>query len=571
MPADVRWWVFVALATAAALLLRLDDLELKSIAHTEIYVPGIPLPEGLTEPPARLTLRDVLWFHFHDEPHPMGWYLMMFGWTGLAGTSEWALRLPSALFGAASVPAVFLLTRRIFGTPAAALAAALLAAHGFHVYWSQAARMYVPGAFWAMLSTWLLVTMAQSRGPRPLAEAGYVLATLAGLQTTELCLPVLLVQVVWASLFLAPAPAPGVRVALRGRPTVPRVLQVQAIALMLSVPGFAQAIYRARKEAAAPPSLEFLQEYLSFGFLYAHEAFASPEIRLAAPLVLALAVAGIAAIVAGLRAGRPERGLKPASRPLPRWLAPVVAVSAAALVLWFAAIAHRRNGYLLVLAAFPVAGLAVPRLALAARAAIVALAGGHDGWLRRRDPFVALLAVLGLLLPLALFAVSFRASVLAPRAFLVLVPYLLVLAAGGVAAGLRPAALRAAAAAGLTALFALSVPFNAAKPISPNDYKSLAFQLRAAMQPGDVIFLRARQWADSPLLYYLRDVPVVTENQAADVAAGRYPRLWLVTWPDDAGKVRLGPRQDAVAGLTPVSELRALRARAVLYVPGPAP
>lgn len=564
------WWLAAALAAVAAVLLRLDDLALKSLSHPEIYVPGIPLPQGLSEPPPRLNLRDTLWFHYHDEPHPIGWYLMMFGWTTLAGASEWALRFPGVVFAAASVVVLFLLARRVYSARVAGLAAAMLALHGFHVHWSQAARMYVPGAFWGLVSTLLLLVIARAPSRRLWAEAGYVLATFAALQTTELCLPLLFVQIAWAGLFVTPGKMPPLRDILAFRPVaLPRVLQVQSLALMLAAPGLAHAVYRARKDAAEEPALPFLQEYFSFGFLYAHEPFAQPEIRLALPLALALLAGSVVLILRGMRQGQGRAAPTAATEPLPRWLAPALAVATAAFVAWLAAIAHRRGVYLGVIACLPLLALALPRLMLALRAILSTLSPALDCWLGRRNPDVALLVLLAVALPLALFAASVKVSVLAARAFLVLVPYQLVLAAAGIAGGRGPVAVRGTLAVAVLAVFALSLPFNAPKPVSPRDYKDIARQLRAALQPGDVVFLRARQWADTPLLYYLGDVPVVTEDQAAAVAAGAYPRVWLVTWPDDQGRVRTGVREEALAGRPVAQELTALRARAALYLTGP--
>lgn len=147
-------WVWTGMAVAAvalALALRLHGLDLRTISHPEVYVPGIPLPPVHSVPPPRLTWADTLWMHYHDEPHPMGWYLAMFAWTGIAGVSEWALRLPGAVIGAASVWLIFLLGRRVYGGAAGALAAGLLALNGFHLFWSQAARMYAAGTFLGLL------------------------------------------------------------------------------------------------------------------------------------------------------------------------------------------------------------------------------------------------------------------------------------------------------------------------------------------------------------------------------------------------------------------------------------
>ena len=68
-----RAWTGIALgAVVAALALRLYDLDLRSVSHPEVYVPGIPLPPIHSVPPPRLNWSETLSMHFHDEPHPMG-------------------------------------------------------------------------------------------------------------------------------------------------------------------------------------------------------------------------------------------------------------------------------------------------------------------------------------------------------------------------------------------------------------------------------------------------------------------------------------------------------------------
>src|SRR5687767_15727976 len=61
------------------------------------------------------------------EPHPLLYYLGFWAWVGLAGSTEWAMRYPSALFGVLTCAAVWRLVRDAAG-PAVALGAGLLIA-----------------------------------------------------------------------------------------------------------------------------------------------------------------------------------------------------------------------------------------------------------------------------------------------------------------------------------------------------------------------------------------------------------------------------------------------------------
>lgn len=58
------------------------------------------------------------------------------------GISEWSARLVPALIGVASIPILYLPTRRFFGPTTALIAALLLAVSPWHLFWSQNARFY---------------------------------------------------------------------------------------------------------------------------------------------------------------------------------------------------------------------------------------------------------------------------------------------------------------------------------------------------------------------------------------------------------------------------------------------
>lgn len=73
------------------------------------------------------------------------------------GESAWALRLPAALFGVASVGALYLLGREVTRAREALLAAAFLTFSYHHVWFSQNARGYSGLLFWSLLSSWFFI------------------------------------------------------------------------------------------------------------------------------------------------------------------------------------------------------------------------------------------------------------------------------------------------------------------------------------------------------------------------------------------------------------------------------
>jgi mannosyltransferase len=92
-----------------------------------------------------------------DQSYTALYYLLLRGWLSL-GDSAWVARLPSVLFAAASVVAVFFLARRLFGRlDVAALAALLTATNGFVIRYAQEARAYSLAMLLATVATLALI------------------------------------------------------------------------------------------------------------------------------------------------------------------------------------------------------------------------------------------------------------------------------------------------------------------------------------------------------------------------------------------------------------------------------
>jgi 4-amino-4-deoxy-L-arabinose transferase-like glycosyltransferase len=101
------------------------------------------------------------------------------GWTRLAGTSETALRLPSAVAGILTVTVVALVGLRLAGPRAAAWAGALVALSPIHTLASRQAGPEAPLVLALVLALALLARVEES-GSRPVAIAlGLALALLA--------------------------------------------------------------------------------------------------------------------------------------------------------------------------------------------------------------------------------------------------------------------------------------------------------------------------------------------------------------------------------------------------------
>ena len=86
--------------------------------------------------------------------------------TGVFGEAEWAVRLPAALFGIATVPVLFWLARLASSRWVSLGAALLLATSYHHTFFSQNARGYSAYLFFTLLSTGLLIRGLTEDRPR---------------------------------------------------------------------------------------------------------------------------------------------------------------------------------------------------------------------------------------------------------------------------------------------------------------------------------------------------------------------------------------------------------------------
>jgi len=138
-PATVRartlpgWWPLAALVILAAAL-RFSTLGLQSFWYDEAFTPVHVLHPGLGA-----TLHSVV----HTENTPPLWYVLIWAWSRVFGTGAIALRLPSALFGVASVPVAWAIGRELTERRATAIASgAFVAVNPLFVWYSQEARAY---------------------------------------------------------------------------------------------------------------------------------------------------------------------------------------------------------------------------------------------------------------------------------------------------------------------------------------------------------------------------------------------------------------------------------------------
>jgi len=157
--------------------LRLYQLGAESLWFDEGWTALISQLEGQE-------LRHALW----TLPFPL-YYLLMSFWTEV-GSSEFWLRLFSALAGILSLPLLFQLARVTLGRRTAHLAALLLAISPLHIWYSQEARMYALAVLLGLGASWAFWQAIQR--PRLWRWAIYVIVSAAALHTFYYALLLLL-------------------------------------------------------------------------------------------------------------------------------------------------------------------------------------------------------------------------------------------------------------------------------------------------------------------------------------------------------------------------------------------
>lgn len=449
-------------------------------------------------------------------------------------------------------------------------AAAMLMTHGFHLHWSQTARMYSAGGMLSILATYLLLRLAYDPKAGRGVAIGYVATMVAGTGTVELFWPLIGMHILWAFLMLPADRAFRSADLLKGRfGGTHQIVQLQAVALILSAPELLHGVYRARRGAASDPSLEWLMEYLSFGFLFHDGNAGADSLRLGLAYGFLLLIFAVALLVFAARVGPSGPPLVDRRGQVPLWFAWGLAVTASAFMVWLASIAFHRNMPLMVVATGPLLALTLPSLSVAFRS-VASQMPAFEAWSRRTNGQVLLIWMLALVAPLIIFVASSVMSLLAQRAFLVLVPYLLLLLAAPVALLQRSAAAKSAIIVALLIPFGLSIPYSWRMPGSPRDYKALAAGMSPMMQPDDLVFVRNRDWTDTPLFYYLPDARYVFSDYARALRDDPAARVWLVTWPSAYEPVVTDERRESLAAYSAERSVTALRASAELFLP-PAP
>ena len=101
-----------------------------------------------------------------SDTSPPGYYLLLYGWTRIFGTSDAALRLMSILLAAACFPLLWSVGRQLGGRWTGLAAVTLFAVAPLSVYYSTEGRMYSLLWFWVLALVWLTLRVGSGRAVR---------------------------------------------------------------------------------------------------------------------------------------------------------------------------------------------------------------------------------------------------------------------------------------------------------------------------------------------------------------------------------------------------------------------
>jgi mannosyltransferase len=122
--------------------------------------------------------------HFAHETQTILYYGIEKVWSRVVGTSEWALRFPSVIYGLAAVLGTFLLTRALFSAITGLYAALLMAVNPFAIFYSQETRPYELFLAAAVFSCYYVLRVLRDGTRR--SHFGYVVSTTIALYSHPL-------------------------------------------------------------------------------------------------------------------------------------------------------------------------------------------------------------------------------------------------------------------------------------------------------------------------------------------------------------------------------------------------
>jgi mannosyltransferase len=132
---------------------------------------GMWLDETFSVWVANHSVADMLQWIVRIDQHPPLYYLLLHYWIALNGDTPYYARLLSVLFGAGTIPVIYLIGKRLSGVVVGLAAAVFLALSPFNIFFAQETRMYTLLTFNAAVAIYALVRLlTDSRSVRPIGS-----------------------------------------------------------------------------------------------------------------------------------------------------------------------------------------------------------------------------------------------------------------------------------------------------------------------------------------------------------------------------------------------------------------
>ncbi len=226
----MKYFLTVFFIVVVGSVIRFQNLDKLSMTHPEFYVPGIKIPEYMTDPAQRSTILEVIAAPFKiHHPHLPGHDLLMLGWTNMFGTDISWIRASSALIGTLTLLIFYLFGKETTNRKTALLSVFILALHGHHIFWSQMAKQWVLLALLGVLSSYLLSILSKIWK----TDVGilYLICCIFGLWVDSYFWPIFAAQMLWVFCNSGESKFPSI------------LLNIQFIALLFAGPAFAYLVY----------------------------------------------------------------------------------------------------------------------------------------------------------------------------------------------------------------------------------------------------------------------------------------------------------------------------------------
>jgi len=127
-----------------------------------IDIESIWLDEGTTIRLASLSFKNLLAACYYWEANPFFYYFLLHHWINIFGTSEFALRSLSAIFGVMIIISTYYIGKKLVSRNVGILASLLVLISPLNLWFSQETRMYAFQSLLTLLSSYLFYSMLSS-------------------------------------------------------------------------------------------------------------------------------------------------------------------------------------------------------------------------------------------------------------------------------------------------------------------------------------------------------------------------------------------------------------------------